>query len=101
MQQALMALIATPQNNFKLFLDGKPVDMSDQRLQPDAAVAAIKEAFGLSGGSVAPVHAVNLLASILRDILLKEGGTCCEHAWRYGNMLLQCLCVRLEPCMSV
>lgn len=72
-----MALAVTPQNNFKLFLDGEPVDMSDQRLQPGAAVAAVRDAFGLGGGSVWPVHAMELLASVLRDILLKEGGTCC------------------------
>ena len=73
MHKALTALVATPQNNFKLFLDGEPVDMSDQRLQSGAAVAAVRDAFGLGGGSVGPEHAVQLLAGVLRDILVKEG----------------------------
>ena len=77
MHKALVALIANPQNNLKLFMDGKPVDTHHHTAQLDSTESLVEKAFGLDSDFVEPGNAVALLADILKDILLREGMICC------------------------
>jgi len=77
LHKALVALIANPQNNLKLFVDGKPVDTCGHTAQLDSTASLVEKAFGLDSDSIEPGDAVALLADVLKDILLREGMTCC------------------------
>ena len=77
MHKALIALIANPQNNLKFFVDGKPVDTMGPTAQPESTKTVVEQSFGLDSDSIKPRDAVALLADVLKDILLREGMTCC------------------------
>ncbi|KAL0030762.1 hypothetical protein WJX77_005374 [Trebouxia sp. C0004] len=73
MHRTLVALIANPQNNLKLFVDGKPVDTLDHTAQLDSTESLVEKAFGLDSDFAEPGNAVTLLADVLKHILLREG----------------------------
>ncbi len=77
MHKALVALIGNPQNNLKFFVDGKPVDAMGLTAQFDSTKTLVEKSFGLDSDSIKPGDAVALLADVLKDILLREGMTCC------------------------
>ncbi len=77
MHKALVALIANPQNNLKVFMDGKPVDTMGLTAQPESTRTLVEKSFGLDSDSIKPGDAVALLADVLKNILLREGMTCC------------------------
>ena len=77
MHKALVALTANPQNNLKVFVDGKPVDTMGLTAQPESIKTFVGKSFGLHSDSIKPGDAVDLLADVLKDILLREGMTCC------------------------
>lgn len=77
MHKALVALIANPQNNLKFFVNGKPVDTMGLAAQPESIKTLVEKSFGLDSDSIQPGHAIALLADVLKDILLREGMTCC------------------------
>ena len=72
-QQALLALFREPQNNLRMFLGGKAVQLHTETGPIAAAAAAVGAAFGAQHAAMAPQEAVQALAATLQSILAREG----------------------------
>lgn len=72
-QQALLAVFEEPQNNLRMFLGGKAVQLHTETGPIAAAAAAVGSAFGAQHAAMAPQEAVQALAATLQSILAREG----------------------------
>ena len=73
MQHPLQALLACPQNNLKLFLDGRPVPLSDDASCMHQIAAAVHQAFQPSLDCNALGTSNEVLASLLQQVLSRTG----------------------------
>ena len=73
MQYALKALLACPQNNLKLFLDGQPVQLLDEALYLQQIRVAVHQALVPCPDITDIGNTVELLASFLQEVLSKTG----------------------------
>lgn len=72
MQHALQALLACPQNNLKMFLDGQPVQLSDKASLHQIGVA-VHQALLPCPDAINTGNPVELLASLLQEALSRTG----------------------------
>lgn len=73
MQHALTALFASPQNNLKLFLNGQPVQPSDDASSLHQVAAVVQQALKPCLHPSDTTKAVELLASLLQEVLSTTG----------------------------
>lgn len=100
MQKALLALFQDPQNNLRLFLAGKPVQL-EAGTSLEVTAAAVSEAFGPQVACMLPAAAVQVLVSALQDVLNQEGRplacmlvAICQQDDRHGAMSSCCCLVQ-------
>ena len=73
MQRALKALLACPQNNLKLFLNGQPVQLLDKASSLHQIEFAVRQALVSCPGLTDTGNTVELLASLLQEVLSRTG----------------------------
>lgn len=76
MQHALKALIACPQNNLKVFLDGQPVQLADDASSLHQVAAVAHQAINPCLHPTDAAKTVELLASLLQGALSTTGTKC-------------------------
>ncbi|KAL3138530.1 Inositol-pentakisphosphate 2-kinase, variant 3 [Trebouxia sp. C0010 RCD-2024] len=73
MQRALRALFACPQNNLKLFLNGQPVQLSDNVSSVHQVAAVVQQTLNPCLHLTDTIKALELLASLLQEVLSTTG----------------------------
>ena len=73
MKKAILALFANPQNNIKLFLDGRPVQPSSNASEACSLAATAAKALGFDGELMGKDRQAEVVATVLVKVLLKEG----------------------------
>lgn len=75
MQRALKALMACPQNNLKLFLDGQPVQLSDKTSSRHQTEVGVRQALVPCPDLTDTGTTVELLTSLLQEVLSGTGAS--------------------------
>ena len=97
MKQALQALLACPQNNLKLFLDGHPVHLSDDASNLDKIAAFVHQVLGSCLDPEFSSTPVEIIATLLQTILSTTG----TAPWRIDYKPDQSYCADLAARFAV
>ena len=73
MTQALQALLARPQNNLKLFMDGQPVQLPDSMSSLDEISAAVRQALKSCLNPETSCRPIEVIAMLLQQVLSMTG----------------------------